>query len=224
MIYVERHFGDLIKDTVHLSMLEFGAYNLLMDMYYVKEMPLQNRKICYKFARAQTKTERDAVDFVLAEFFNETDFGFTQSRCDKEIEKYQLKQSNPNRKESQNARQARARERRKVLFEQLNMYGVTMAWNTQMALLEAELSRLQSNDVTLPVTGTVTLPVTRDVTDNQSPITIYKKEKEKSNPQSVDNSSSNQQILQAAKRLNLPTQGKTKAEILKAIWKAQRVP
>ena len=220
MIYVERHFGDLIKDTVHLSMLEFGAYNLLMDMYYVKEMPLQNRKICYKFARAQTKTERDAVDFVLAEFFNETDFGFTQSRCDKEIEKYQLKQSNPNRKESQNARQARARERRKVLFEQLNMYGVTMAWNTQMAVLEAELSRFQSNAVTPPVTP----PVTRDVTANQSPITIYKKEKEKSNPHSVDNSSSNDQILQAAKRLKLPTQGKTKAEILKAIWKAQRVP
>ena len=59
---------------------------------------------------------------------------------------------------------------------------------------------------------------------NQEPITIIKKEKEKSNPHSVDNSSSNDQILQAAKRLKLPTQGKTKAEILKAIWKAQRVP
>ena len=59
---------------------------------------------------------------------------------------------------------------------------------------------------------------------NHEPITIIKKEKEKSNPQTVDNSSSNAQILQAANRFNLPTKGKTKLELLKSIWKAQREP
>lgn len=59
---------------------------------------------------------------------------------------------------------------------------------------------------------------------NYKPLTNIKKEKEKSNQQSVDNSSSNIKILEVANSLNLPTKGKTKLELLKAIWKAQREP
>ena len=59
---------------------------------------------------------------------------------------------------------------------------------------------------------------------NHEPLTIIKKEKEKSNPQSVDNSSSNAQILAEAKRLKIPTAGKTKAELLKAIRQKNRPP
>ena len=31
MNYYERHLGDYARDTGHLSMLEHGAYTLLMD-------------------------------------------------------------------------------------------------------------------------------------------------------------------------------------------------
>jgi uncharacterized protein YdaU (DUF1376 family) len=31
--YYERHLGDYAKDAGHLSMLEHGAYSLLLDRY-----------------------------------------------------------------------------------------------------------------------------------------------------------------------------------------------
>ncbi|MCW0014574.1 YdaU family protein, partial [Burkholderia pseudomallei] len=34
MNFWNRHIGDLIRDTVSLSMLEDGAYNRLLDQYY----------------------------------------------------------------------------------------------------------------------------------------------------------------------------------------------
>ena len=34
MNYYERHLGDYARDTGHLSMLEHGAYSLLLDRYY----------------------------------------------------------------------------------------------------------------------------------------------------------------------------------------------
>ena len=37
MNYYERHIGDYLKDTSHLSLLEHGVYTRLMDVYYTKE-------------------------------------------------------------------------------------------------------------------------------------------------------------------------------------------
>lgn len=70
--YFERHLGDYARDTGHLTMLEHGAYTLLMDRYYSTEKPIpadQAHRIC----RAKTKKERAAVDIVLAEFFEYVD-------------------------------------------------------------------------------------------------------------------------------------------------------
>lgn len=86
MNYYERHLGDYAKDTAHLSMLEHGAYNLLLDRYYGTEAGIPADQV-YRVARARTKDERAAVDAVLGEFFELKDGAWTKGRCDEEIEK-----------------------------------------------------------------------------------------------------------------------------------------
>ena len=97
MNHYPKHIGDYLRDTVHLSMLEDGAYNRLIDVYYSREKPLpKDIDQCYRLARALTKDEKKAVTTVLNEFFNLKDDGFHKNRCDSEIKKYQDK-ANKNR-------------------------------------------------------------------------------------------------------------------------------
>lgn len=92
MNYVERHFGDWARDTLHLSILEEGAYNRLVDLYYVREGPLpSDLAACYRLARAMTSAERKAVQSVLTEFFQPTGAGWMHKRCEREIERYRTK-------------------------------------------------------------------------------------------------------------------------------------
>lgn len=90
MNYYERHLGDYAKDTVHLSMLEDGAYNRLLDRYYATESPIPTDQ-AHRVARARTKEEREAVDIVLREFFLLTDGGWVNRRADEEIEKARVR-------------------------------------------------------------------------------------------------------------------------------------
>lgn len=103
MNYYELHIGDYAKDAGHLSMLEDGAYRRLLDAYYGREhaLPADPRECC-KLARATTKAERDAVAYVLREFFELLDDGHHQKRADQEIERFQDKQAKARR--SANAR------------------------------------------------------------------------------------------------------------------------
>jgi len=93
MNYYEHHLGDYLRDTAHLSMLEDCAYRRLLDAYYAREraLPADVRECC-KLARASTKQERDAVAYVLREFFVLQDDAYHQSRADKEIARFQDKQ------------------------------------------------------------------------------------------------------------------------------------
>lgn len=92
MNYYEHHLGDYVRDTAHLSMLEDGAYRRLMDACYIRERPLpRDLKECCKLARAASKPEREAVTYVLKEFFEEREDGFHQRRVDAEIERFQSK-------------------------------------------------------------------------------------------------------------------------------------
>lgn len=68
MNYVERHLGDHAKQTAHLTMLELGAYTLLMDRYYSTEAAIPASQV-YRVTRCRTPAERAAVDAVLQEFF-----------------------------------------------------------------------------------------------------------------------------------------------------------
>lgn len=165
MNYYERHLGDYARDASHLTMLEHGAYTLLLDRYYTTEQGIpadQAHRIC----RARSRDEKEAVDTVLAEFFTLRDGVHHQKRVDAEIERYS--ESAPDReakRENERERQRRTRERRKALFDLLRANGIVPAYDSPMAELQAAASRIKSP----PVTPTVT----RDDTATQTPDTSY---------------------------------------------------
>ncbi len=86
MNYYKRHIGDYAAATRHLSLLEHGVYTILMDVYYAAEkaLPLEMRDV-QRLVGARSDEEREAVAVVLSEFFEKTDDGWHQGRCDKEI-------------------------------------------------------------------------------------------------------------------------------------------
>lgn len=86
MNYYERHLGDYARDTGHLSPLEHGVYNLMLDRYYATEEPIPEDQ-AHRICRARTKEERDAVDVVLAEFFTLEGGVYRQARVEAEIER-----------------------------------------------------------------------------------------------------------------------------------------
>ena len=90
MNYYERHLGDYARDAGYLSMLEHGAYTLLMDRYYVTEVGIPDDEK-YRVARAQSKEEKKAVDFVLKDFFTLENGIWTKRRIEEEIAKAQTK-------------------------------------------------------------------------------------------------------------------------------------
>lgn len=90
MNYYERHIGDYLKDTAHLTLLEHGVYTRLMDVYYTKEVPLPVSDVA-RLIGARSKDERAALDAVLSEFFVLEDGAHVQERCAREIAKYQAK-------------------------------------------------------------------------------------------------------------------------------------
>lgn len=92
MNFYEHHLGDYMRDTAHLSMIEDAAYRRLLDAYYIREAPLPaDLRDCCKLARAHSKVERDAVAYVLREFFDLRDDGHHQDRADREIARYQAR-------------------------------------------------------------------------------------------------------------------------------------
>ena len=85
--FYKRHLGDYAKDAGHLSMLEHGAYTLLLDRYYTTEKPLPTRSEAHRVCRARSSSERAAVDAVLDEFFVSDGEAFLNRRCEEEIAK-----------------------------------------------------------------------------------------------------------------------------------------
>lgn len=84
MNYYERHLGDYAKDTAHLSMLEHGAYTLLLDRYYATEKGIPEDQV-YRVARARSRKERKAVDAVLSEFFSLNEGVWRKNRVEEGI-------------------------------------------------------------------------------------------------------------------------------------------
>ena len=85
-----RAIGDYAKDTRHLSMIEHGAYTLMLDICYASEKPLpDDLPALFRLCCARSKTEQEAVENVLREFFTLTiGGGWTQKRVLKELSDY----------------------------------------------------------------------------------------------------------------------------------------
>lgn len=73
-----------MRKTMHLSMVEDGAYGRLLDWYYANDRPIPHERR-HALARATSQAERVAVDAVLAEFFSFADGSHRNDRCDAEI-------------------------------------------------------------------------------------------------------------------------------------------
>ena len=73
-----RHIGDYAKDTRHLSILEHGAFTLMLDWCYASEKPLpEDEKVLFRLCGAFDKAEQKAVLAVRDEFFTREQSGWT---------------------------------------------------------------------------------------------------------------------------------------------------
>lgn len=84
MHYFKRNIGDYHKKAGRLSMIEHGAYTLLMDACYDRErFPTMDEAIDWCWARSDE--EIAAVKFVLTKFFTLEGEQYTQQRIADEI-------------------------------------------------------------------------------------------------------------------------------------------
>lgn len=87
MHWYKRNIGDYHKKAGRLSMLQHGAYTLLIDACYDREQfPTIDQAIDWCWA--STKEEIEAVEFVLRKFFVPEDGVYVQKRMREEVEVY----------------------------------------------------------------------------------------------------------------------------------------
>ena len=87
MHYYKRNIGDYYKKAGRLSMLQHGAYTLLIDACYDREQfPTIDEAI--EWAWASTEAEIQAVKFVLSKFFHEVDGVFVQQHIKDDLTDY----------------------------------------------------------------------------------------------------------------------------------------
>lgn len=85
MIVYKFHIGDYLASTFHLSDAEDLAYRRMLDLYYIsgKPLPLDTESLSRKI-----KIDLDIVEVVLGDFFQKTEDGYVNKRCDAEIAKH----------------------------------------------------------------------------------------------------------------------------------------
>lgn len=90
MHYYKKNIGDYSKKAGRLSMLQHGAYTLLIDSCYDRErFPTKEEAI--EWTWASTAEEVEAVEFVLSRFFTLEDGVYIQTRIKEEIDAYHQK-------------------------------------------------------------------------------------------------------------------------------------
>lgn len=90
MHYFKRNIGDYHKKAGRLSMLEHGAYTLLLDACYDRErFPTMEEALEWSWARSDE--EIAAVKFVLSKFFTLAGSLYAQQRVQDEIDAYHAK-------------------------------------------------------------------------------------------------------------------------------------
>jgi uncharacterized protein YdaU (DUF1376 family) len=94
MIWYKFFLADYIKDTHHLDDAEDLCYRRLIDLYYLTEKPIP---LDLGSVARKVRLDLDIVEAVLNEFFDRTEDGYSHSRCEREIKKYQH-QASINRK------------------------------------------------------------------------------------------------------------------------------
>ena len=101
MIWYKFHLGDYITHTTHLSDAEDLAYRRLLDLYYMSEAPIP---LNTELVARKIRLDLDITESVLDEFFERTEDGYFNNRCDAEVAKYQAQCATNKRVGSQGGR------------------------------------------------------------------------------------------------------------------------
>lgn len=81
-----RYVGDYQRKTAHLSLLEHGAYVLLLDHYYSTNQPLPaNAAVLHRVCRAFASDEQAAVNSIIEQFFQLEVDGYHNRKADEQI-------------------------------------------------------------------------------------------------------------------------------------------
>lgn len=134
MNYYPHHIGDFNNATRHLTRVERALYRDLIELYYDSEQPLTGdvTRLCRKVIAA-TNDEKEAVVYVLSEFFELIDGEYIHHRCDLEIEKYR---ANNSAKARAGKASAEARRKKKAAKNKQKGTGVEHTLNTTPTELE----------------------------------------------------------------------------------------
>jgi len=90
MHYYKRNLGDYAKKAGRLSMLQHGAFTLLIDSCYDREQ-FPTLEDALDWTWASSSAEVEAVEFVLRKFFTLEDGRYVQKRIQEEIAEYHAK-------------------------------------------------------------------------------------------------------------------------------------
>lgn len=90
MFYYIHHIGDYLAHTAHLSVLEHGVYCRLLQVYYLTEKPIPVEEP-HRAIGAKSPEERQAVEQILKEFFVQTEIGWSNKRCEEELQAVKVK-------------------------------------------------------------------------------------------------------------------------------------
>lgn len=184
MNYYPFHIGDYASATRHLSWDEDAAYRRLLDVYYTLERAIPEEKT-YRLVVATSKTQRQAVDTVLADFFIKTPDGWFHERCEEEIDAMRVKQAAQEAKDNhESERMKRYRERRSSMFEVLRSVDIVPPWDVPMKELQRLVDGARNAPATTPAThlqreqvvlhGTPATAISTNPNPNPNPNTITK--------------------------------------------------
>jgi uncharacterized protein YdaU (DUF1376 family) len=89
MNWYPRYPGDYMRDTAHLSLVQHGVYNVLLDHYYATGGPLpDSANDLIRICRAFTPEEQQAVKIIADQFFPINGDGLRHNkRADNELAK-----------------------------------------------------------------------------------------------------------------------------------------
>lgn len=96
MNYYPFHIGDYSAHTARLSLIEDLAYRRMLDVYYLSERPFNGCST--DVAREIGMPEHiQAVEYILSKFFQKTETGYSNKRCDDEIARFNAKKEQASR-------------------------------------------------------------------------------------------------------------------------------
>lgn len=82
MHYYKFNIGDFDKSTRHLSIIERGLFRDILDLYVKDEKPItDNLKKLERLLCVKSKTEKEALQNILDDFFVLTDEGYYSDYC-----------------------------------------------------------------------------------------------------------------------------------------------